>query len=147
MAKPNITGRVPQPLKDEFDEFREDRGLSATDAQRELLRAGLEAKGRDPYAVGEPDDDTEHAAGAELPEQMNMDPRARRAGGVALALALLASVLAAGLGGMIAGALVALAPALAAAGGVLVAISYVPELMEFSTEADAPEPDSATIPE
>lgn len=82
-----------------------------------------------------------------MPEQLHMDPRARRVGGAALVVALLASVLAAGLGGMIASLLVALAPALAAAGGVLVAISYVPELMEFSTEADSPEPDSATISE
>lgn len=42
MAKPTISGRVPQTLKDEFDEYAEERGLSASDAQRELLRTGLE---------------------------------------------------------------------------------------------------------
>jgi len=44
MAKPTISGRVPQPLKDEFEEYREERDLSMTDAQRQLLRAGLDAR-------------------------------------------------------------------------------------------------------
>lgn len=42
MSKPSISGRVPQPLKDDFDEYREKNELSISDAQRELLRKGIE---------------------------------------------------------------------------------------------------------
>lgn len=44
MVKPTIGGRVPQDLKEEFDEFAEEHDLSQTDALRRLLRAGLEAE-------------------------------------------------------------------------------------------------------
>ena len=73
---------------------------------------------------------------AGTPDQLDIAPRARLVGGSLLLVALVAAVLASGLGGMVAAALVALAPALAAAGGVLVAASYVVEWVEFSNNAD-----------
>jgi len=57
MPKPSISGRVPQTLKDDFDEYCEENELSITDAQRELLRAGLAAKKYDEQdAADEPDE-------------------------------------------------------------------------------------------
>lgn len=44
MVKPQIGGRVPQDLKDEFDEFAEENSLSHSDALRRLLRRGLEVE-------------------------------------------------------------------------------------------------------
>jgi hypothetical protein len=118
MPKPTITGRVPQPLKDEFDEYKEDRNLSMSDAQRELLRAGLDAK----------------AGSSDEPESSStaprMDSRVRYVGAVGLALALLAVAFSSSTAGVAASVLVALAPSLAAAGAVLVAVSYLPRMME-----------------
>jgi hypothetical protein len=44
MVKPQVGGRVPQDLKDEFDEFAEENSLSHSDALRRLLRRGLEVE-------------------------------------------------------------------------------------------------------
>ena len=118
MVKPQIGGRVPQTLKDDFDEYREENGLSISDAQRELIRAGLDAK----------------AGGADEPHSPStaprMDSRVRHVGGLGLALALLAVVFSSAVAGVVASVLVALAPSLAAAGAVLVAVSYLPELLD-----------------
>lgn len=94
MAKPNITGRVPQALKDEFDAYRDERDLSSTDAQRELLREGLKAKGRDPYAG---DEDVDHPATDPSEDQetaqFNQDGgTVERVAGVVMAFALAAIV-------------------------------------------------------
>jgi len=42
MPKPSISGRVPQTLKDDFDEYSEENELSITDTQRELFPADAE---------------------------------------------------------------------------------------------------------
>jgi predicted transcriptional regulator len=44
MSKPLISVRVPNDLKEEFDEYADQRGISKSVAMRRLLWAGLEAK-------------------------------------------------------------------------------------------------------
>jgi hypothetical protein len=118
MPKPVISGRVPERLKEDFDDYKERHDLSVTEAQRELIRSGLDAK----------------AGGEEEPEPPSTTPRmgsrVRHAGGVGLALALLAVAFSSSVAGVAASVLVALAPSLAAAGAVLVAVSYLPRMME-----------------
>lgn len=55
MPKPTISGRVPQTLKDDFDEYCDENEISITDGQRELLRAGLEAEKHEDSADNEAD--------------------------------------------------------------------------------------------
>jgi len=44
MSKPLISVRVPNDLKEEFDDYADQRGISNSVAMRRLLWAGLEAK-------------------------------------------------------------------------------------------------------
>lgn len=53
MAKPTLSGRVPQPVKEAVDEYAEEHDISKSDAMRQLLQRGIDyERGR----LAEPDD-------------------------------------------------------------------------------------------